>query len=188
MQILCRGQWHALDSLYLDGNDIDVTGIGYLKQSSWSRLSSLTLGKNVLCTASWATLGLAPSDMSRVMSGKTGQTIQVQRELSSTDTVWPRLKYVNFVTRGHHHTSAWVKLCMSCVYLLYMFQHILMVWFITQWTCDLWSTLQRLNNGASQAVVVMCCGIVASISLALMIMFGSVMDKSLNQTRIKLFL
>ena len=93
---LAQKPWPRLHNLYIDGNDIDAVGIQHLKQQSWPALSTLNIGKNMLCAATWQALGLQQSDMSKVELGKARHTIQIKREASHHDPVWPMLRYVNF--------------------------------------------------------------------------------------------
>ena len=96
MACLARKQWSKLRLLYIDKNDIDVVGIQHLKQQSWPALCELNIGKNTLCAATWQALSLQQSDMSKVALGKARHTIQIKREVSHHDPVWPKLCYVNF--------------------------------------------------------------------------------------------
>ena len=91
MACLAQKPWPRLYILYIDGNDIDVVGIQHLKQQNWPALSTLNIGKNMLHAATWQALGLQQSDMSKVGLGKAGHEIQVLREVSHHDTVWPQV-------------------------------------------------------------------------------------------------
>ena len=101
MACLAQKPWPRLYNLYIDGNNIDVVGIQHLKQQSWPSLSTLNIGKNMLCAATWQALGLHQSDMSKVGLGKAGHEIQVLREGFHHDTVWPKLRYINFCPPRH---------------------------------------------------------------------------------------
>ena len=50
----------------------------------------------MLCAATWRALDLVQSDMLKLILGKAGHTIEVERKIPNLDMVWPELQYVTF--------------------------------------------------------------------------------------------
>lgn len=129
MACLAQKQWSKLNTLYLDRNDFDIIGIECLKLQSWPALSELMIPKNMLCAATWQALDLPQSEMLKLILGKAGYSIQVKREIPTSDTVWPQLRYITFQSRskvlwyrsGTEHVAYFIAthlLTHVCLYLM----------------------------------------------------------------------